>query len=213
MLNPITEIIDTVKALTAGPGARIAAAQVQAEADRARAEAAAEAYANALADLAEGTGDDAKVAKLKRERDAAKDTALDSSETLLALQARQRAATVASKRNADAQQWDKAVALVDARQAAFEHLGKQAKAFAESWREVLRLNGELYGVLPAKPDMDAAVLNVPQIETAVRRELLRLGVDWATSYPWGRETLPPMMDAFNGAPSVVRNWSEGRNHG
>ena len=173
---------------------------------QARLEAARAAYGNALVDEAEGHATAASVAKLKNEVTAAQDQAGASAAALLMAQARQRASQVATQRSEHAQQWDKAVGLADARQHALDALGRTAEQFAGAWREVLRLNADLYEALPAKPDMDAAVLNVSQIETAIRRELLRTGVDWAISYPWGKETLPPFSDAYKDAAAVVQAW-------
>jgi len=173
---------------------------------QARLEAARAAYGNALVDEVEGQATAASVAKLKAEVSAAQDQASANAAALLMAQARQRNAQAATQRSQHAQQWDKSVALADKRQHALDALGRTAEQFAAAWREVLRLNADLYEALPAKPDMDAALLNVIQIETAIRRELLRTGIDWAISYPWGKETLPPFGESYKDAAAVVRAW-------
>jgi hypothetical protein len=173
---------------------------------QAKLEGARVAYGNALVDEAEGHATAPQVARLKADVAEAQDRASASAAALLMAQARHRASQVAAQRSAEAAQWDQAVAVANTRQNALDALGRTAEQFAGAWREVLRLNADLYQALPAKPDMDAAFMNIPQIETALRRELLRLGVDWATSYPWGKQTLPPFSAAYEDAATVVDGW-------
>lgn len=206
----LSDLLIAKSALSASEKATATVAKLVAENDGAMAtlEAALNAYGNALADYADGDGDETNVARLRKALESAR-IKVDASEVALRTAQERRLSTLAREALANnAQQWDRAIALADDRQKALESLSAVAVTFAKTWQEVVKLNNDLYGALPNAPDMYAAVLNVDQLEIAVRKELLRLGVGWAFSYPWGRETLPPMMDELEAVPSVFRTWRD-----
>lgn len=101
--------------------------------------------------------------------------------------------------------WGSVEAASAARAKAVNNLARSAEVFAADWAALVAATAGLSDALPAsaKNDPDATLLWPVHIETAVRRELLRLGVDWAFNTPWGKVSIPEFLPQFQGAAEVV----------
>jgi hypothetical protein len=101
---------------------------------------------------------------------------------------------------------------INARESA--HLAKVKKmhvslaAFAADYRAVLESNEQRFNSLVTVPDPDAAMLYTALIETATRQEMVKLGLPWAFSWPWGEKELPDFAAKFEAVPALVKVWTE-----
>ena len=169
---------------------------------------AREAWSDAVADEAEDKGTPGASDKAEKALTLAKRDADKAAAALRAVDARQAKTAAGSERAALAEQWRKSETLTEARVAAANRLARSMKEFASDYNTLLRLTGDITAVLPKAPDMDAAWLRASQVETSVRKELLRLDVDWAYSWPWGKVSLTDFVEPFKGAVSVVKRWRD-----
>jgi len=174
---------------------------------KARLETASGAWGDALADQEEGNGDAALVAKLEKALDAAQRDFFGKDAALKAAQSRLSAAQSAAKKNEHEAEWAKVISASEARKAAANELAKSMEAFAGDYIALQEATSALLASLPERPrDIDAALLFPSHIESAVRRELYRLGVNWAFSWPYGKGSLPEFLNQFLGASKVVGQW-------
>lgn len=104
--------------------------------------------------------------------------------------------------------WKRAVALAEDRTRSAERLAEVSAKFASAYMEFLKVTADLTDALPRNLDRDAAILPRPSMDEAIRKELLRLGVDWAYSWPWGRVSLPEFLPRFRDAEGLVKTWAE-----
>jgi hypothetical protein len=172
-------------------------------------EEARNAWVECLADEAEGTGGAAATENAEKALLLAKQVADKAAAAVRAVEARQRATEAISEREALAACWAKAERLTEARTKKAATLKKSAEAFAEDWLSLMALTQELNDALPFKPDPDAGLLWGTHVEIAVRQELLRLGVDWAFTCPFGKVSLPEFMPPFEDTQKVIQRWKEG----
>lgn len=172
-------------------------------------EDARNAWAECLADEAEGTGGSAATEKAEQALQLAKQVADKAAAAVRAVEARQHATEVNSERAALAARWAKAERLAEARTKKAAGLKKTAETFAADWLSLMDLTQELNDALPLKPDPDAGLLWGSHIESAVRMELLRLGVDWAFPWPFGKVSLPEFMAPFEDTQKVIQGWKGG----
>jgi hypothetical protein len=203
----------TASAVTQTQAERLTAAVAkiagQLEAVQADADSARIAHESALVDHAidQQSFDDKALAKLKASDDAARDRIASLSGALATARARLSAAQASNARELHRDSWNKAVSTSDMRLEAVRRLDASTKAFAADYRAAMVMNGELYQALPANPDPDAALTHATIIETLVRKELLRLGVPWAFSWPYGASSIEPMLPQFEASAELVRGWA------
>lgn len=169
-------------------------------------EDARNAWIECLADEAEGTGGSTATEQAEKALHLAKQVADKAAASMRAVEARQRAAEANSERDALEARWARAERLAESRTKKAASLRKSAEAFAADWLSLLELNRELNEALPIKPDPDAGLLWEIHLETAIRMELLRLDVDWAFSWPFGKDSLPAYLPPFEGAQKVIQRW-------
>ncbi len=173
--------------------------------------AAQSTWSNAVADEVEGFGGSAACVAAEKALHEAK-RAEDKARTALeAYDARIRSSAQQVETDILLAQWDKAVKLADARAAAAAKVARSAAEFAADYTNLLRLTGDLTGALPDTPDPDAAWLRASQVETSVRKELIRLDVDWAMQWAWGKPALGEFLEPFRGAVTVVQRWRDAAN--
>jgi hypothetical protein len=123
---------------------------------------------------------------------------------LQAAQGRQRASEVEAEQDAQRAAWQNAVKLAEDRHAAVEKLAASMAEFAADYQATLQANADLVAALPANPDNVANLTDRFALETALRKELVRLGISFAFVWPYGAATLPPLLPQFEGALEVVR---------
>ncbi|UQY83671.1 hypothetical protein [Ralstonia pseudosolanacearum] len=105
-----------------------------------------------------------------------------------------------------AKRWDAAIAQAERRSKHLTKLEASMAAFAADYTEALKLTDDLRAALPANPDPIGAMVDRMAFETALRKELHRLGLAWAFQWPYGAVSLPEFMPQFLGAVEVVRAW-------
>ncbi len=179
-------------------------ARAQAEAD-----AAVEACGAAhLAEVIDDTPADEKaLGRLATAVAVAKSRVEAATSTLATTRANLSAAEATASREAHMARWRTAIAVSARKLDAEKRLAKSAKAFAEDYRAVMALNGEFHQAAPAIPDPEAAMAHATIIETAVRKELLRQGVPWAFSWPYGTVSLPEFLPQCEAAHELVKRWA------
>jgi hypothetical protein len=184
--------------------------RLQHERDEARRtlDAASEAWGNSLADEETGDSDTATTVQLEKQLNAATQAFKAKDAALTAAKARHGAAVVQASRDGLSEQWAKAEALANARSACAARLAKSIEDFASCHEDFLKVNADLTGALPEAPDLDAAFLRDVQVETAIRMELQRLGVDWAYNWPYGIVSIPPFTPPFEATAALVSRWRE-----
>jgi len=104
-------------------------------------------------------------------------------------------------------QWTKVERLAAARSKKAITLSQAAATFAEAYEGMCRATRELHDGVRAvvkEPDMDALLLRELSVEGPVRQELLRLGVRWAFSWPWGAQELPEFLPPFLASEDLVK---------
>jgi hypothetical protein len=148
------------------------------------------------------------VAKKRQEALEAREIAGAFEGALATAKAQQAAVQVKESRAAHVQRWANAERVAEKRHA---HLTKKLHAsltqFATDYAEALKLNADLHHALPANPDPDAAMTHATLIETAVRKELLKQGLPWCFSWPYGVVSLPDFAHQFDDALEIVRRWA------
>jgi len=203
----------TTAALTLSTSDRLAEAvsRLSAQLDSAQVDAdnARTAHESSLVDhaLDSSAVDDKTLAKLKTAADGCRDRVASLEGALTTARARLSAAQAANDREEHRERWRAAIAVSAMKLDAEKRLAKSAKAFAEDYRHVLALNGEFYQAAPAIPDPEAAMAHATIIETAVRKELLRHGVPWAFSWPYGTVSLPEFLPQCEAAHELVKRWA------
>jgi hypothetical protein len=193
--NP-NKLAETIQRLTA-----------ERDAAKIRQDVASQAWGDALALQAEGDGDAPDTVKLEREMDAASKEFRAKEAALTAAKGRHGAAVVQASRDGLSERWAKAEALANARSACAARLAKSMEAFAADYIAFLEVTSDLTAALPGSVDHDAAVLTEPLLETAVRKELQRLGLAWAFSWPWGIVSIPPFTPQFE-VKDLIRQWRD-----
>jgi hypothetical protein len=123
---------------------------------------------------------------------------------LAAAQERQRVSEVQTKQDAKRAAWQGAVKAAEERHAAIMTLAKSMAAFAADYNAVLKINEALLAALPENCDAYANMTDRWSLETALRKELVRLGLDFAFSWPYGAVSLPPLLPQFDGALNVIK---------
>jgi hypothetical protein len=167
--------------------------------------AARAAYSEACLDVVEGKPEaEKRKQRVEAERDRIQKRC-DELQAALALaheRERQKADEAAAAERAA--YWQKVVQSAESRHAAVQRLGKSMATFAADYIGVLKLNEELKVMLPPDHDSGAVMTDRIVLETAMRKELCRLGLSWCFSWPWGAVSLPEFIGQFNGALDVIR---------
>lgn len=122
---------------------------------------------------------------------------------LAAARTKEAAQQVAAEQDAQRAKWAAAINLAEQRHAAIERLTKSMAAFATGYNEVLKMTEVLRAALPANHDAYAALTN-GELETAMRKQLVKLDVEFAFSWPYGKVSLPDLVPTSEGALSVIR---------
>jgi hypothetical protein len=178
-------------------------------AERRAALAAAETgFGEALAAQMLGESDAAALQRARKARDAAGAAVEEIAVTITALQGRLELAQAAEQLAELRERQAKARQIADARQAAFERLQTSLNTFAADYREALQLNEALFSALPAIPDPDAGMLRIANIEEALRKNLIRSGMNWALDWPWGAHGLPEFIETVGPSHGVIHAWLE-----
>lgn len=175
-----------------------------AESDRLKME-----YETILADraMAEQSLDDPSVTKAMNAASSAKDRESALSAALATARARLTSARNSESREALAALWSSAVSIAEKRTSLAKKLEASTTQFARDYAALLESNRALFESLPTKSDPEAAMLNLDLIEIATRKELLRQGVTFAISWPWGVHDLPNYMPQFESGESVIKRWA------
>lgn len=120
--------------------------------------------------------------------------------------AREHQRTLGAQTDQDARRvaWQVAVQLAEKRHAAAQKLLSSMSQFAADYRATLQANDDLVAALPANPDRDANMTDRFNLETSLRKELVRLGVQFAFAWPYGSTSIPPVLPQLEGALEVVR---------
>lgn len=124
---------------------------------------------------------------------------------LATAQAKQATQQAEAEQDAKRAAWQAAVRAAEARHAAIERLAKSMAAFGADYNAVLKTNEALRAALPANGDDIANMTDRATIETVLRKELVRVGLPWCFSWPYGPATLPELMPQFEGALNVIRS--------
>ena len=154
------------------------------------------------------TLDDALVAISRREVDAAREKADALTAALMTARAQLSARQASAWLEERAAAWQHAVDLAARRVHHMAKLEKSANAFVADYLEALRANEELVAALPSNPDSAAAITDRMTLETALRKELCRLGLPWAFTWPYGTVNLPEFLPQFEGGLHVISQWAE-----
>jgi len=169
-------------------------------------------YQNALTVHAEGTISEAALDAAHLALENAKKAFDRAQSTVEALAARDRADAAKSSTNARIERLAKIEQLAASRTKKAAALGRVAKEFSDSYLALVASTQELNDAIrevDSQPDIDGLKLWSTHVETAVRAELFRLGIDWAFSWPYGRVSLPEFMPQFAEAEQVLRTWKDG----
>lgn len=129
----------------------------------------------ALAEHSLGIIDVATLSKARRAREQSKEALEESLILLEGLKERHTAALEVERIAEHRLQKEKASALNNARQKAFEKLQKSIDSLTRDYREVVDLNAALFGSLPTVPDIYAAKLRIDCIDEALKRPCLKAG--------------------------------------
>jgi hypothetical protein len=151
--------------------------------------------------------DDQDGSQLMKAEDAlsgAERRVLNLRSALAAAQTKQVTAQTEADEEAKRAERQKAIALAEDRHKAIERLAKTAAVFAAEYNAVLRINSDLLAHLPNHDSM-AALTDRYGLETALRKELVRLDLPWCFSWPYGKVSLPDLLPQFEGALGVIRN--------
>jgi hypothetical protein len=193
-------------ATTTDPAARLRVVIASAQA---RADAAHEAWAEATADeQAAGGTNTSRSDELDESLSRALREVNKITKSLEAVQARQEATAATAARNALEDAWSRAEVLAAERAEVAARLAKAVAAFSATYLDFMKVNADLTGALPEAPDLDAAFLRDVQVETGIRMELQRLGVDWAFNWPYGKISLPDFLEPFKATPDLIHQWRE-----
>jgi len=178
------------------------------EAAESRREAASEAWGDAiLAEAEGGRVETATMNRLERELDRAVVEATRKRAAYGAATARAAKLATETKVNENRVLWDKALSLAEARTEAAERLAELSEAYAGAYFALVAANHALVEILPRDVDRDAGLLRDPDVEIVVRKDLFRLGIDWAFSWPWGRVSIPELMAPLKDAERCVKQWA------
>lgn len=158
----------------------------------------------ALDAMLAGDKDGAEVMRAEDALTAVERRVLNLKSALNTAQAKEAAQQVAAERDAQRAKWAGVVKLAEDRHAAIERLAKSMAAFAADYSAVLKNNESLLASLPANHDSYAALTDRMALETALRKELVRRGLSWCFSWPYGAATLPELLPQFDGALNVIR---------
>jgi hypothetical protein len=162
----------------------------------------------ALAEHSLGIIDVATLSKARRAREQSKEALEESLILLEGLKERHTAALEVERIAEHSLQKEKASALNNARQKAFEKLQKSIDSLTRDYREVVDLNAALFGSLPTVPDIYAAKLRIDCIDEALKKALLKGGIQWAFKWPWGTFGLPEFIEEVSPAHGVISTWCE-----
>jgi len=170
-------------------------------------------YAAACLDAAEGApGAAERLLQAESERDRVNKRIAQARAALSVAQARAQVAAEAEATAARAAAWETAVAVAEKQ---YAHItGKLIPAIAAlagHYRTALELREQLQAALPSTPDADAPLLRRDSLETAMRQEMARAGLEFCFSWPWGRTSLPELEKTSSGALGLIRRW--GKDHG
>lgn len=154
--------------------------------------------------LIDGQIDGPAAARAADAVDAAERRTRNLRSALQAARERQRAAATGSEQESKRLAWQAAVKAAEARHAAVEKLAVSMSQFAADYQTTLQANADLLAALPANPDNVANLSDRFVLETALRKELVRLGLPFAFVWPYGAATLPELMPQFDGALAVIK---------
>lgn len=154
--------------------------------------------------LLESGADGPAAAKASDAVDAAERRVKHLQAALQAAHAKHAAQQAEAKQDAKQAAWQAAARLADERHAAIVTLAASAAAFAADYSTVLKINSDLLAALPANPDSIANLTDRFALETALRKQLVKLGLPWAFTWPYGKVNLPDLLPQSEGALSVVR---------
>ncbi len=196
---PLTDLIARIAPnLTTPNTSKLQAQLAEAEAALASKQAALDSL------LIAGEIDGPATAKAADAADAAERRVKHLRGALAAAQTKQAAQRGEAEQDAKRAAWQNAVKLAEERHAAIETLAKSMVAFAADYRAVLKINSELLAHLPTNQDSMATLTDRFALETALRKQLVKLGLPFCFSWPYGAATLPELMPQFDGALSVIR---------
>jgi predicted ATPase with chaperone activity len=148
--------------------------------------------------------DGSSVMKAEAELTAASRRVLSLQSAIAAARAQQSAAQVEADEQVRRDHARKTLTLAEDRHRAIEKLTKAMATFVTDYNEVLKINSELLANLPMHDSM-ATLVDRYQLETCLRKELVRLGASWALSWPYGSVSIPALLPQFEGAMQVIRN--------
>lgn len=175
----------------------------------AKLQAAKEAWEEAVSNEAEApSADPSQIDKFESEMNTAQREVTRLQAAQKGLEGRILKAVADAKRLEAVEKWRKAEALAEARSAAASRLVKSMESFAKDYLEFLKATGDLNGAIPEKPDMEAARLLKDPVENSVRQQLLKLGVEWASNWPWGTVSLPDFLPPYQETPKLIQQWRD-----
>jgi hypothetical protein len=152
--------------------------------------------------------DSQEIRKSEESADQAQHRVSNLRRALATARARQSAAQADQERAEKAAHWQKTIKAAETRHVAIQRLEKSMATFAADYTAVLESNDTLKNMLPPSHDAFAILSDRPSLETALRKELVRLGLRWSLGWPWPAADLPSLTPQFDGALSVIRNLAE-----
>lgn len=130
---------------------------------------------------------------------------------ILVVAARERHKLLVEAKDSElrAQKWEEAFSLIRKREAIAEEVQSAAQIFAEKVAALQALNEDCYRIMPNRNfDWEAAFIMQDQTETAIRLLLVKLGMPWALSWPWGKEAIPDFMKNYCEAAGFIERLKE-----
>lgn len=124
--------------------------------------------------------------------------------------ARQYETEAAEKATADdtAQRWATVNEHVTAREKAAKDAEAAVAKLADAMDRIAEANTGILNAAPKRLDVSGALVGAWDTEAALRLHLLKAGFRWASTWPWGPESVPSFGSRIGEANAYVRSVSE-----